>query len=479
MSMTRRTVLGGAVGASAMIVSPHATAQPARPFGPARSGKPNIIYIMADDMGYGDLGCYGHAYQTPNIDRLAHEGMKFTQAYANSAVCTATRVGLVTGRYQNRLPVGQQEPLGASARTIGLEPDVPTMPRYMQQLGYRTALVGKWHMGDAPRFGPLKSGYDRFFGIYSGGKDYFVQPQTMAGGLVDGDKLVAQHRYLTDELADRALREIKEARQDGVPLFMSLHFTAPHWPWEGPEDGPVAQAHKGAIFMAEDGSVRVFQRMMTSLDIAVGKVLQLLADLDQVENTIVVFTSDNGGERYSNVWPLTGMKTELLEGGIRVPVLVRWPGQVKAGSVSDQVCISMDWMPTFIAAGGAPATFSAPTDGMSILPQLTGAATVGRKLFWQFKANEQAAHRDGDWKFLRIAGHEYLFNLSFDEHERSNFSRKEPARFDAMKQAHAAWAATMLPYPKDSSSYNLVGQVPDRYSSLTPPPAPANAPPRE
>jgi arylsulfatase A-like enzyme len=426
-------------------------------------------------MGYGDLGCYGHAYETPNIDRLAHEGVKFTQAYANSAVCTATRVGLITGRYQNRLRIGQEEPAGAN-KAVGLEPDVPTMPRYMQQLGYRTVLIGKWHMGDAPKFGPLKSGYDRFFGIYSGGKDYFVQPQNMASGVVDGDKLVVQHRYLTEELGDRALREIREAKQDNVPIFMSLHFTAPHWPWEGPEDGPVAAAHKGAIFQSEDGNIRVYQRMMTSLDINVGKVLQLLAELGLEENTLVVFTSDNGGERYSNVWPLTGMKTELLEGGIRVPLLARWPAHIKPNSVSDQVAISMDWMPTFIEAAGAPKSFNAPTDGMSILPQLTGSASVGRKLFWEFKANNQAAHRDGDWKYLRIAGHEYLFNLSFDEHERSNFNRKEPARFAAMKKAHADWAATMLPYPKDSPSYNVVGTVPDRYNSLTPPPSAAAAP---
>jgi arylsulfatase A-like enzyme len=472
MALTRRGVLGGALGAGALIVSRDGlAAEPAKSAG-ARPSKPNIIYVMADDMGFADLSCYGRAYQTPNIDRLAHEGVKFTQAYANSAVCTATRVGLITGRYQNRLRIGQEEPAGANSATVGLEPNVPTMPRYLQKLGYRTVLIGKWHMGDPPKFGPLKSGYDRFFGLYAGGGDYFVQPQRMAAGLVDGDKLLGQHRYMTDELGDRAVREIQQAKADRVPLFMSLHFTAPHWPWEGPEDEQIAVANKGALFQAENGNVDIYQKMLTSLDVNVGKVLQIIADLDLAGDTLVIFTSDNGGERYSNVWPLTGMKTELLEGGIRVPLLARWPGRIKPGSVSDQVAISMDWMPTFIEVGDAPKTFDAPTDGMSILPQLTGTGpVVNRKLFWEYKANNQAAHRDGEWKYLRLAGHEFLFNLDFDVHERANFSRKEPERFEAMKKAHADWAATMLPYTPETSSYNLVGTVPDRYSSLTPAPA--------
>jgi len=476
MSITRRTVLGGALSAGALLTSKDALAAETTAKAPARGrSKPNIIYIMADDMGYGDLGSYGKVYQTPNIDRIGADGIKFNQAYSNSAVCTATRVGLITGRYQNRLRVGQEEPLGAADK-IGLEPETPTMPRYMQKLGYRTVLVGKWHMGDPPKFGPLKSGYDRFFGLYAGGKDYFIQPTTGNGGLRDGDTLLGQHRYLTDELGDRALREIREAKADNVPLFMSLHFTAPHWPWEGPEDLKVAQDAKGALFTAENGSISIFQKMLTSLDINVGKILQQLADVGLDNDTLVIFTSDNGGERYSNVWPLTGMKTELLEGGIRVPMLARWPARIKAGGVSEQVCISMDWMPTFIEAAGAPRNFDAPTDGMSILPQLTGTGpVVNRRLFWEYKANDQAAHRDGIWKYLRLAGHEYLFNLDFDVHERANFARREPARFEAMKKAHADWAATMLPYTAETTSYNLVGQVPDRYNALPPAPAPTPA----
>jgi arylsulfatase A-like enzyme len=464
MSMSRRNVLSGAIGTGAILASGHALAA-SKPKATTAKKRPNILYIMADDMGYGDLGCFGHVYQTPNIDRLATEGIKLTQAYANSCVCTATRVGLITGRYQNRFRVGQEEPLGTNAATIGLDPKVPTMPRYMQQLGYRTVLVGKWHMGDAPRFGPTQSGYDKFFGIYSGGKDYFVTPEGAdSGALHDGDKIVGRHRYLTDELGDRAVREIQQAKSDDVPLFLSLHFTAPHWPWEGPEDLKIAEG-VSSIMHDDGGSIATFQKMLTSLDLNVGKVLQALSDLGLTDDTIVVFTSDNGGERFSNVWPLTGMKCELLEGGIRVPILARWPGHIAPGTESKQTAISMDWMPTFIEAAGAPSDFKAPTDGISILPWLTGQNTAveQRSLYWMYKANGQAALREGDWKFLRLGGHEFLFDLSQDEHERANRAKHEPERFERMKKAHAAWTGTMLPYPEDSRSWDVRGNVPDRY----------------
>ncbi len=303
-----------------------------------------------------------------------------------------TRVGLITGRYQNRLRIGQEEPLGANSATIGLDPATPTMPRYMQKLGLPHRSRRQVAHGRRPEIRPAQKRYDRFFGLYGGGKDYFLQPAKEGSGSVrDGDIVLKQHRYLTDELGRPRRPRDPRGRADNVPLFLSLHFTAPHWPWEGPEDLKVAEAANGAMFMAENGSIPIFQKMLSSLDVNVAKVLQILSDLDLVDNTIVVFTSDNGGERYSNVWPFTGMKCELLEGGIRVPLLCRWPGHIKPGSISDQVAISMDWMPTFIEAAGAPKDFSAPTDGMSILPQLTGTGpAVNRKLFWEYKANDQA-----------------------------------------------------------------------------------------
>ena len=457
--LTRRQAVSLAGGAATLLA-----AGPVAGKGAGEARRPNIVFIMADDLGFADLSCYGTTYRTPHIDSLARDGIRLTQAYANSCVCTATRAGLLTGRYQNRFRVGQEEPLGFNQPEIGMDPGVPTMPRYLQQLGYRTVLVGKWHLGDPPRFGPLKSGYDRFFGIHGGGKDYFQTPKDagVSGSLYDGEKPVGEHRYLTDELGDRAVSEITAAARDKVPLFLSLHFTAPHWPWEGPEDLAVAQNLKN-IFHYDGGSIATFQKMLTSLDENVAKVLAALKRLGLEKDTLVVFTSDNGGERFSNTWPLSGMKTELLEGGIRVPVLVRWPRHIRKGSVSEQVAISMDWMPTFLAAAGAPSGFEAPGDGINILPALRGAAPVPRQLFWMFKANNQAAVREGDWKYLALGGHEYLFDLATDQRERANRASAEPERFNRLKALHAQWKAQMLPYPADSASHSIIGTLPDRY----------------
>src|SRR5215510_16138331 len=201
---------------------------------------PNIVFIMADDLGYADLSCYGRRdYSTPNIDRIASGGMKFTQAYANSAVCSATRTALITGRYQYRLPVGLDEPLAASHR-IGLPPDHPTLPSLLKKVGYGTTLLGKWHLGWLPDYSPLKSGYDHFWGFRSGGVDYFTHKSGAANtdtdDLWDGDAKIQQTGYLTDLLGDRAVATINESVKAGRSFFLSLHFNAPHWPWEGPED---------------------------------------------------------------------------------------------------------------------------------------------------------------------------------------------------------------------------------------------------
>lgn len=459
MPLSRRGVLATALGASSLLFTRQELAAQDRVDG---DGPPNVIFILADDLGYGDLGSFGNVYQTPNIDRIGTQGIKMTQAYANSAICSPTRVGLMTGQYQNRFRVGLEEPLGPNGSEIGLDPATPTMPRYMQELGYRTALVGKWHMGEPPLFGPQRSGYDRFYGIHGGATDYFVPQEMPAMARHDGEQIMQSHRYLTDELGDRAITEIRQAHADDVPLFLSLHFTAPHWPWEGPEDRRIAESLTN-LFTPDIGNIETFQAMMTALDDNVGHIMRVLAELDIADNTIVVFTSDNGGERYSNVWPLTGMKGELLEGGIRVPVLARWPARIPAGIVSDQTAMSMDWMPTFVAAAGAAPEMIEATDGINLLPMLQGGSTVSRKLFWQYKANDQAALRDGEWKYLRLAGSEYLFNLDYDEHERANFADREPERFARMKQEHAEWSATMLPYTDDVGSFSNTGTFPDRY----------------
>ena len=430
------------------------------------ASRPNIVWIMADDLGYADTGITGRsATATPNIDRIAKDGLFLSQSYANSAVCSATRVGLMTGRYQYRLRAGLDEPLGRNPE-VGLPSAQPTLPALLRGAGYRTVLVGKWHLGQGQDSGPLKSGYERFYGIMTGGTDYFRhQPNALPDGigsaLLDGSAPSGDSGYLTQLFGQRAVQEIRAARADRVPLFMSLHFTAPHWPWEGPEDAAVA-AQVTDLQHRDGGSLATYRRMLRSLDAAVGQVLAALDRLGMRENTIVVFTSDNGGERFSDTWPFIGAKTELLEGGIRVPLFVRWPGHIRANTRSEQVNITMDWVPTLLAAAGAQPDPAYPSDGENLLDVFLGRAPVHpRQLYWRYRAAEQRALREGDWKYLKLGKQEWLFNLAEDEHERANLATKPPERFAAMKQAWERWNATMLPYPPDASSFGNIAA--DRY----------------
>jgi arylsulfatase A-like enzyme len=432
---------------------------------------PNILFIMADDLGYADVSCYGRRdYRTPNIDRLASEGMKFQQAYANSAVCSATRTALITGRYQYRLPVGLEEPIPSASTRVGLPPSHPTIPSMLKKAGYGTTLLGKWHLGRLPDYGPLQSGYDHFWGFRGGGVDYFTHKYGVANtdtnDLWDGDTKVEETGYLTDLLGVHAERVIADYAKAKQPFLLSLHFNAPHWPWEGPQDEAESRRIR-ALADYDGGSLATFGRMVTELDNQVGRVLKALDTAGIANNTIAVFTSDNGGERFSDTWPFTGKKGELLEGGLRIPAIARWPGHVPAGKATEQVAVSMDWMPTLLAAAGAAPDPAYPPDGISLLPVLTqNASTVPRKLFWRFKSNAQRAVRDGDLKWLKIGDNTFLFNLKDDPLERANLKDRQPEVYRRLVADYEAWNATMLPEDPQASSMTLGGtQYPDRYGN--------------
>jgi arylsulfatase A-like enzyme len=347
---------------------------------------------MADDLGFADLSFTGQrSFATPNIDRIAREGLFLRQSYANSAVCSATRTGLITGRYQYRLRVGLEEPLAAPNENLVLPAGHPTLPSLLRAAGYRTSLVGKWHLGVSATAGPVPSGYESFYGIYPGGTDYFrhSKADNVGGGneLNDGNAPSEDRGYLTDLFSQRAVREINQVRTDSRPFFLSLHYTAPHWPWEGPEDEAVAATIKELV-NRDGGNLEIYKRMVLAMDRGVGKVLAALKAAGVARNTIVIFTSDNGGERFSDTWPFVGAKSELLEGGIRVPFFLRWPARVAAGSRSEQVNISMDWVPTLLAAAGlAPdpaavrsgsGSFSGDTRPLNRPPCGTGIGNTSR-----------------------------------------------------------------------------------------------------
>jgi arylsulfatase A-like enzyme len=413
--------------------------------------RPNFVFILADDLGYADLGCYGGRSKcSPVLDRMAREGLRFTQGYANSSVCSPTRFALMTGRWQHRLRGGADEPIRSrEARGnphLGLPPAHPTLPSLLRGAGYATALVGKWHLGFPPHFGPLKSGYQEFFGALSGAMDYFTHQDSFGThDLFENETPVHTKGYLTDLITDRAVEFVKRKRKE--PFLLSVHYNAPHWPWETRDDEAEAKRIE-KLYHFDGGSLATYLTMIRQMDEGIGRILLTLKNSKIEKNTIVVFASDNGGERFADTWPLVGKKMDLLEGGIRVPYIVRWPAKVKAGGVTDQHAITMDWVATFLDAAGVKPDPNYPLDGKSLLKVMQKPKKIfERELFWKMLYRNQKAMRSGDWKYLSVEGDEFLFNLARDERERANFGRREPERLAAMRAKYLAWDEALPKHP--------------------------------
>ena len=429
-----------------------------------RTSRPNIIFIVADDLGFADLGCYGgrdahFGPVSPVLDQLAAHGLKFTQGYANSPVCSPTRFALMTARYQYRLRGAAEEPINSKSKgstTLGLPPEHPTLPSLLREAGYRTSLIGKWHLGYPPVFGPLKSGYEEFFGPMSGGVDYFTHASNNGShDLYAGEEEQHAEGYLTDLLSQRAVDYVQRmapGAAQGTPFFLSLHYTAPHWPWETREDHALAQEVKDNLFHLHGGNIHTYHRMIHHMDEGIGWVVEALREAGQLDNTLIVFTSDNGGERFSDNWPLVGGKMDLTEGGIRVPWIAHWPAVIASGGVSTQHCLTMDWSATMLELANAKPHADYPLDGVSFAGVLRNPMqTFERPLYWRMNHRGQRALRLGDWKYLRVDGHDYLFNLPADERERANLGKRQPERLDAMRAAWEAWNASMPAIPEDAT----------------------------
>jgi arylsulfatase A-like enzyme len=418
----------------------------------------NFIFIVADDLGYADLGCYGgRSNCSPNLDALAAQGVRYTNGYSNSPVCSPTRFALMTARYQYWVRGASEEPMaGAHVRgnpEIGLHPHLPTLPGLLKDKGYHTALIGKWHLGFRPHFGPEKSGYMHHFGPMSGGVSYYGHNARDPESDLELDgQPHDEPGYLTDLISQRAVQYVKDRAAAQQPFFLSLHYTAPHWPWETRAQGQIDPEICKNISHLDGGSVEIYQTMIREMDEGIGWVVEALRETGQLDDTVIIFTSDNGGERFSDNWPLVGGKMDLTEGGIRVPYIVHWPkGIQEPGRVSTQHCLTMDWSATILDIAQAQVPEGHVLDGQSMRPtlQATGAE-FERPMFWRMKHNDQRAYRDGPWKYLKINEHEYLFNIDQDARERANQGKRQPERLATMRAVYEAWSAQIPPVPADA-----------------------------
>ncbi|MFZ1371466.1 MAG: sulfatase-like hydrolase/transferase [Ferruginibacter sp.] len=410
----------------------------------SQTSKPNIIYIMADDLGYSDLSCYGRKdYQTPHLDKLAAQGVKFMNAYAGAPLCTPTRTAFMTGRYPARTPVGLMEPLrgGTKDSMVGLTPDYPSVASLLKINGYETYLIGKWHLGYGPKFSPNKNGFDYFFGFNAGGTDYISHTNRKGQpDLFENEHSVTKAGYLTEIWMEKSVEIIKQ--KHARPFFLSIMFNAPHWPLQAPGDS----RYPDSLNWRAGGTKEKFAAVMKSLDDAVGRIMKAIDDVNLSGNTLVIFTSDNGGEKFSDMGIHQGYKEQLWEGGIREPAFARWTGVIPANSITYQAAITMDWTATILSVANAKPDDAFPLDGIDLLPFCMGKQKlVNRTFYWRlFQSTRQKAMRDGHWKYLQYEKEEYLFNLADDPGERHNLRSANPALFEKLKKKYSDWEKEVL-----------------------------------
>ncbi|MEN3940224.1 sulfatase [Prosthecobacter sp. SYSU 5D2] len=403
---------------------------------------PNILFILADDLGYGDLSCYGAPdIRTPHLDRLAGEGIRFTDFYANGFVCTPTRAAFMTGRYQQR--IGLEDAVTYQEMGRGLPEGGRTVADALLNAGYATGIVGKWHLGYDQDRRPLQQGFEHFFGLLGGNHHYFEHMDRI--GVPDlwlGNEAVQRPDYSTDLFTAEAIAFLERSREQ--PFFLYLAHAAPHFPWQGPDDRDKKVEPKKPSW--QQGDRKTYAAMVERMDQGIGQVLAKLEELGLKDRTLVVFTSDNGGHTLSRNAPLRDFKATLWEGGIRVPCIARWPGVLPAGSTTSQVAITMDWTATFRRLAGAGAD-PAGEDGMDLLPLLTGQEPAGeRTLFWRSKKRlrqknpEGRAVRQGRWKLVEYEdGQGGLYDLEADAGEEHNLLPARPELAASLRQELDAW----------------------------------------
>lgn len=419
--------------------------------------RPNIVLILADDLGWGDLSSCGCPdIRTPHIDSLGQTGVRFTRFYSNGPECSPTRSALMTGRYQQRVgglecalglhDVGRyDDAIWLQQRgELGLPVSETTLPQMLKAHGYDTAIFGKWHLGYPEKFWPNRHGFDEFLGFLGGGVDYFThkEPEKDGGAYFYHNRTkVDRSGYTTDLFAEEAIRWLKKRSRN--PFFLYLAFNAPHTPIQDPDSFDP----KTGTAPWREGHRPTYVKMVQRLDDRVGAVLAQLDAMGAAEDTIVLFLSDNGGDPNGRNDPLRGRKSSLWEGGICVPCLIRWPRLLPAGKTTDQVSLTMDLLPTLLAATGAQAPKGRKLDGVDLLPVLKGqSAPFARTVFWRFKRADRVrkAVRDGDLKYVLDSGQEELHDLAKDEREQRNLLADAPEDVRRLKAKLAAWERDVM-----------------------------------
>lgn len=418
--------------------------------------RPNIVLILADDMGYGDLGCYGEPVaKTPNIDELARQGVRFTQHYSNGTECSPTRTALLTGRYQQRAGglecaigtgnVGRYDDAirWAELRRLGLPAEQTVIPGALKEVGYACGVFGKWHLGYEPEFNPIVHGWDEFSGYLGGNVHYFNHRETSDLHVLFRGRLpVHRDGYMTHMITDDSISFVE--RHKDRPFFLYVAHECPHFPHQGPGD-------KDKVVTEENWNARdpaTYVAMLEDLDAEVGRLLAALDTAGLAKDTVVVFVSDNGGvNNAANMGPLRGAKSTTLEGGIRVPLIIRWPGRIQGGTVSNQVSVTFDLTHSFLRLAGAKVVDD-QLDGCDIIRHVVEQRNdYPRTLFWRGKRGDRTwwAVRDGDLKYVRKTEgdqtEEWLFNLADDVGEESDLLESNAAAAERLRQSLENWEA--------------------------------------
>lgn len=422
----------------------------------AETSRPNIVLILADDMGYGDLSSYGHPEaKTPRIDRLGQQGVRFTQCYANGPECTPTRTALLTGRYQQRAG-GMECAIGtgnvgryddairlANQRELGLPQGMSILPSALKKQGYTCGIYGKWHLGYEPKFNPMEHGWDVFEGYLGGNVHYFNHRETSDLHVYFRGRLpVYREGYMSHIITDDSVAFINEHKDE--PFFLYIAHECPHFPYQGPDD-----AEK--VVTAENWNEKdaeTYVAMLEDLDAQVGRVVDAVDQAGLAEKTLIVFVSDNGGVAGSaNMGPLRGSKSQTFEGGIRVPCVMRWPQQIEAGSESDQVTATFDLTRSFLGLAGADVP-KERLDGYDIVQHIVeDRPTLPRTLMWRGKRGDTTwwGVRDGDLKYVRHdegeKSQQWLFNLESDIGEQQNLMAKQPGEAKRLTSLLSEWEA--------------------------------------